>query len=85
MDEKRKLNEMDETLLDRVTGGNDGLAEPFQDTPITIEKDSYKNTEPIWIKETSGDTGAYYGLENPTKTLEDGSKLWIKWQDKNKQ
>ena len=85
MEEKRKFYELDDAVLDSVSGGNNGIVEQLQDTPRTIEGDSSKNTDPLWIKETSGDTGAYYGLENPAKTLEDDSRFWVKLQDKDKQ
>ena len=85
MEEKRKLHELEETMLDSVVGGNDGSFEILQDTSITIEGDNRKNLDPNWTKETSGDTGAYYGLENSAKTFEMGSRFGVKWQDKDKQ
>lgn len=84
MEEKRRMNELNEAVLDQVTGGIDGSVEQLHDAPLAAEGDDKGNNDFIWLKETSEDRGtdAYYGLENPSSTFESGSKLWIKWTDK---
>lgn len=33
----------------------------------------------IWLKETSGGTSAWYGIDNSNGTFKIGSKFWVKW------
>ena len=36
----------------------------------------------IWLKEESGGTDAWYGLDNSDNVFEEGSRFWVKWLNK---
>ena len=49
--------------------------QPIPDIEITENKI-------IWLKETSDNTSAWYGLDNTAGVFEKGSKFWVRWLNK---
>ena len=71
----KKLAELTDEELAQVAGGT----EP---SPENSDSVISRSEGTVWLKENSGNTGAWYGLDNDERIFTPGSRFYIDWKEK---
>ena len=60
-------------------GGITNYVDAGGTTSAEITKQNMDANGLLWLKEKSGDTSAWYGIDNSDGVFEPGSRFWVKW------